>query len=165
MPLRKFFTASVMTVAAMSIAGTLTATPAGADPVPGPNGNGWDLPAGASASSGDTPESAPSEVPAEVAALAASGRFWLWENQAYTSYEKSYSGSDRSFANDEWDGTSISVDDDAESACNYSNRTVGLYTKAGYAGASSAFPTNYCVPDLNVGIGHGRDTPSSVLFV
>ncbi|MEW9555519.1 hypothetical protein [Nonomuraea sp. NPDC050783] len=165
MPLRTFFTASVVTVAAISIAGTLTAMPASADPALGTNGNGWDLPAGISENSGDTPESAPSEVPGAVAALAGSGRFWLWENQAYTSYRKSYSGSDSSFRNDRWDGTDIPVDNDAESACNYSNRTVGLYTKIGYAGEVSAFPENYCEPDLNIGIGTGRDTPSSILFV
>ncbi|MGP4111501.1 peptidase inhibitor family I36 protein [Streptomyces sp. 4N509B] len=76
--------------------------------------------------------SAASAAPADAVeelrpAAAVEGRFWIFEWPEYTGNQKSYNGTDRYFANDEWDGTNTSVDNLTSSAQNLTNQWGTLY--------------------------------------
>uniref|UniRef100_UPI003F4991D6 peptidase inhibitor family I36 protein n=1 Tax=Nonomuraea sp. CA-252377 TaxID=3240003 RepID=UPI003F4991D6 len=150
----KRLTTLVTMAATMSIAATLAA------------------PAGAGATV-EPPEATPTAGPVENAAEASGGataaartnRFWIYGETEQSGYKKSYSGSDPRFANDEWDGTAISVDNGADSAFNDTTRYVILWTEPGYAGSGQSFPSGATFVDLGDPDIIGRNTASSVEFL
>ncbi|MFE7133888.1 hypothetical protein ACFVIM_23835 [Streptomyces sp. NPDC057638] len=86
-----------------------------------------------------TAPSTPAAGPAQA------GRFWIYGENDYNGYRKSYNTTDKWFRNDEWDGTRISVDNGTNSVWNRTNRTgvlwtIGSSTGAGCAGDGLVFP-------------------------
>ncbi|MEW9555518.1 peptidase inhibitor family I36 protein [Nonomuraea sp. NPDC050783] len=148
MPLKRRFAACAATVAAASVA--FAALPAGADsPVAG---RGAVVLGEARTASGD-----------DVAA-AASGLFWLYNKVGYTGSATTYNGDDADFSDNRWPGTTTSMNNGADSARNYSDRDVYLFTKPGYAGAGLRFPPEKGIRDLDDFPDFGRNTASSVSF-
>lgn len=81
------------------------------------------------------------------------GRFWIHEFANFNGGAKSYDGNDRWFANDEWDGTNTSVDNQASSARNNTNRWATLW-QIGNTGTGACsgfgleFPPNTSAADF-----------------
>ncbi|QXE38760.1 peptidase inhibitor family I36 protein [Streptomyces sp. GMY02] len=115
----------------------------------------------------------PSTGSAAVGTAAVEGRFWIYEWPNYTGNEKSYNGNDRYFANDEWDGTSVSVDNLSSSAKNLTNRWAYLYQFGNSSGGSCSgdyvkFPPGSQAPDLgqlNGGTFDFNNKASCIIFI
>jgi hypothetical protein len=88
-----------------------------------------------------------------VRPTAVEGRFWIYEFANYGGDSKSYNGNDRWFANDEWDGTNTSVDNQTSSAGNATNQwgtlwQIGNSSGGDCSGYGLAIPPGTGVPDM-----------------
>ncbi|MEU6710074.1 hypothetical protein ABZ897_01230 [Nonomuraea sp. NPDC046802] len=70
-------------------------------------------------------------------------RFWVFENDNFGGGRKSYTGTDRNFENDEWDGTSRSVSDGTSSVDNNTSRFVVLYANRAEPGETNCTGGQY----------------------